>query len=164
MIDSLFKWKRVCLRQREAPLLKERERYLLVLLNQGVSKPRVRTIACILLHVIRLMELDQLRAVDRIEIQDAGRRWLTDAESHTTRRTGRTSLYLFTNTAVNWFSFHNLMTASGSGTSKLLKPPSSGSSRDHCAYTPSSGKMLLASRLELKVSLDEVCTWNAVTF
>src|ERR1035437_8802096 len=46
MIDSLFKWKRVRLRQREAPLLKERERYLLAMLNQGISKPRVRTHLC----------------------------------------------------------------------------------------------------------------------
>jgi integrase/recombinase XerD len=110
MIDSLFEWKRVRLKQREAPFLKERERYLSTLLNQGVSKPRVRTIACILLHVIRLMRLDQMRAVNRLEIQDAGERWLTDVESHTTKQPGRSSLYTFTNTAANWFRFHNLMT------------------------------------------------------
>ena len=54
MIDSLFVRERVRLKQREAPLLKERERYLIALLNQGVSKARVRSIAFILLHVIRL--------------------------------------------------------------------------------------------------------------
>jgi hypothetical protein len=65
MIDCLFVRERVRLKQREAPLLKERERYLIALLDQGVCKARVRSIACILLHVIRLMELDQLRAVSR---------------------------------------------------------------------------------------------------
>jgi len=54
MIDSLFVRERVRLKQREAPLLKERERYLIALLDQGVCKARVRSIACILLHVIRL--------------------------------------------------------------------------------------------------------------
>ena len=109
MIDSLFVRERVRLKQREAPLLKERERYLIALLNQGVCKARVRSIACILLHVIRLMELDQLRAVSRNEIHDAGRRWLTDVEGHTTRQQGKTSLYMFTNIATNWFRYCKLV-------------------------------------------------------
>jgi site-specific recombinase XerD len=69
----------------------------------------VRSIACILLHVIRLMELDQLRAVSRGEIHDAARRWLTDVESHTTRQQGKTSLYMFTNIATNWFRYCKLV-------------------------------------------------------
>ena len=81
MLDRLFEWKRARVKQREAPLLKERERYLLALLNQGVSRTRVRTIACILLHVIRLMEIAELRSVDRNEIRQAAQRWLTDPES-----------------------------------------------------------------------------------
>ncbi len=109
MIDSLFVRERVRLKQREAPLLKERERYLIALLNQGVCKARVRSIACILLHVVRLMELDQLRAVSRSEINDAGRRWLTDVQGHTTRQQGKTSLYMFTNIATNWFRYNNLV-------------------------------------------------------
>jgi hypothetical protein len=47
MIASLFTWNRVRLCQIQAPLRKERERYLLALLNQGISKPRVRTIATV---------------------------------------------------------------------------------------------------------------------
>jgi hypothetical protein len=68
MIDNLFAWKRIQTKQREAPLLKERERYLLALLNQGVCKGRVRSIASVLLHVIRLLELHQMRPVSRDEI------------------------------------------------------------------------------------------------
>jgi integrase/recombinase XerD len=110
MIDSLFAWKRIQSKQREAPLLKERERYLSALLNQGVCKARVRTIACLLLHITRLLKLsDHLRAVTRIEIQDAGQRWLTDTEGHTTRGPGTSSLYTFTHTAENWFRFCNSM-------------------------------------------------------
>jgi integrase/recombinase XerD len=109
MIDSLFVRERVRLKQREAPLLKERERYLSALINQGIRKARVRSIANILLHVVRLMEMDQLRAVSREEIHDAGRRWLTDVEGHTTRQQGKTSLYMFTNIATNWFRYNKLV-------------------------------------------------------
>jgi len=55
------------------------------------------------------MELDQLRTVSRIEIHDAGRRWLTDVEGHTTRQQGKTSLYMFTNIATNWFRYNQLV-------------------------------------------------------
>lgn len=61
MIEDIFKWERIRSIQREAPFLRERERFLLYMLNQGIGKPRVRTVASILLHVVRLMELDRLR-------------------------------------------------------------------------------------------------------
>jgi integrase/recombinase XerD len=111
MIESFFAWKSVQRKQREAPLLKERERYLLALLNQGVSKMRARSTASLLIHIVRFMEMDQLREVNRAEIRDAGKRWLTDRESHTTRRPGKTSLYAFVNAAEHWFRFHNVLAA-----------------------------------------------------
>jgi len=111
MLDSFFEWKRVQQKQREAPLFKERERYLVALVNQGVCKMRVRSIASILLHIVRLMQMDQPRVVDRNEIRNAAQRWLTDDETHTTRQPGKGSLYAFTNVAENWFRFHNLLAA-----------------------------------------------------
>jgi hypothetical protein len=83
----------------------------ITLLTQGVCKARVRTVASMLLHIIRLMELHQLRPVSRNEIHDAGLRWLTDAESHTTRQPGKTSAYAFSDIAENWFRFHSVLTA-----------------------------------------------------
>jgi hypothetical protein len=64
MVESLFTWKRIQAKHLQAPLLKEREQYLIHLLNEGVSLDRVRSVATLLLHVIRLMEFDQLRPVE----------------------------------------------------------------------------------------------------
>jgi integrase/recombinase XerD len=108
MIESIFVFESTRARQREAPLLKEREQYLSYMLSEGVSKQRVRTIASMLLHVIRLMELSCLRVVDMAEIQQGSQRWLTDT-SHKMRRPGESSVSSFTYTAKNWFRFHDLI-------------------------------------------------------
>jgi site-specific recombinase XerD len=108
MIESLFVFESTRSRQRSAPLLKEREQYLSYMIDQGVSKQRVRTIASMLLHIIRLMELSSPRSVDMIEIQRASQLWLTDT-SHKMRRLGESSVSSFTYTARNWLRFHNLI-------------------------------------------------------
>jgi integrase/recombinase XerD len=108
MIESIFVFESTRARQREAPLLQEREQYLSYMLSEGVSKQRVRTIASMLLHVIRLMELSCLRVVDMAEIQQGSQRWLTDT-SHKMRRPGESSVSSFTYTAKNWSRFHGLI-------------------------------------------------------
>src|SRR5665213_638890 len=110
MIENIFAFESSRSRQRDAPLLREREEYLSYMLNEGVSKQRVRTIAAMLLHIIRLMELTCFRAVDLAEIQQAAQRWLTDT-SHKTRPNGRSSTSSFMYTARNWFRFHNMISA-----------------------------------------------------
>jgi integrase/recombinase XerD len=54
MMDSIFFFESIRVRQRAAPLLKEREQYLSYMLHEGVSKQRVRTIAAMLLNIMRL--------------------------------------------------------------------------------------------------------------
>ena len=108
MIESIFVFESTRSRQREAPLLKEREQYLSYMLNEGVSKQRVRTIASMLLHIIRLMELSCLRTVDMTEVQQGSQRWLTDT-AHKMKRPGVSSASSFTYTARNWLRFHNLI-------------------------------------------------------
>lgn len=90
-----------------APLLKEREQYLAYLLQNGVSRQRVRTAGCILLHIIRLLALEQMRMVLASEITEACARWLTDPAAHNTRAVGPHSAESFTGTAVRWFRFHD---------------------------------------------------------
>ena len=87
---------------------KEREQYLSYMLREGASKQRVRTIASMLLHVIRSMELSCLRVIDTAEIQQGSQRWLTDT-SRRVRRPGASSVSSFTYTAKNWFRFHGLL-------------------------------------------------------
>jgi site-specific recombinase XerD len=69
----------------------------------------VKRIASFLLHIIRLMNLNQLRTVNQDEIQDAGRRWLADDGCLTTRQRGNSSLYHFVNTAQDCFRYHKLL-------------------------------------------------------
>jgi len=65
MIERLFSFPSVLRRHLDAPLLEERNQYLTFLLNQGVSTQRLRTVATMLLHIMRLMELDCMRGVYR---------------------------------------------------------------------------------------------------
>ena len=108
MIENLFVFESTRLRQRGAPLLEEREQYLSHMLEQGVSRQRVRTIASMLLHIVRLMELTSVRSVDMTEIHQAGQRWLKDT-SHKLKRSGESSASSFTYTAKNWLRFLNLI-------------------------------------------------------
>ena len=77
-IDHVFEWERVRQIQRDAPLFDEREQYLSHMLDAGVSKERVRTVASIPLHVIRLLDMDRMRPVAMTEIERASRLWAID--------------------------------------------------------------------------------------
>jgi integrase/recombinase XerD len=109
MIASLFIRPIARARHQEAALLKEREQYLSHLLLQGTSHQRVRSVASILLQVIRLMEIVNPRSVALEEIHNAGAQWAKDGNAHKTRRAGMSSAYAFTNVAKSWFRFHGLL-------------------------------------------------------
>jgi len=107
MIEQIFGWERVRQIQRDAPLFDERERYLSHMLDLGVSKERVRSIASILLHVVRLIGLDRIRPVAVAEIEQASHLWMIDSQVHITRRAGPTSAESFAHTAIKWLRFHD---------------------------------------------------------
>jgi integrase/recombinase XerD len=109
MIESLYSWPSVRSKQVAAPLLKEREHYLSYLLSQGISTQRVRTIATMLLHIIRLVKIDQPRIVELEEIKQAGLRWASDVESHITRKAGPHSEGHFVFVALKWLRFANMV-------------------------------------------------------
>jgi integrase/recombinase XerD len=109
MIESLFTWPRLRQKQSTAPLLKQREDYLSHLLSLGISTQRVRTVATMLLHIMRLMELDCPRIGNMDEIKRASARWVTDTESHGTRKFGPCSEEHFTHVALKWFRFINFI-------------------------------------------------------
>src|SRR5258707_1203072 len=109
MVETLFTWPRLRSKQLAAPLLKEREHYLCHLLSQGISAQRVRTIATMLLHIIRLVKIDQPRIVEMEEIKRAGLRWSSDVESHITRKAGPCSEGHFVFVALKWLRFANLV-------------------------------------------------------
>jgi integrase/recombinase XerD len=106
MVETLFTWKRIKTKHLQAPLLREREQFLTYLLNEGVSLDRIRTIATMLLHVIRLMKFDQIRIIERSEVISAEELWKKDTtEAHSTRKVGRTSAESFHYAALQWLTF-----------------------------------------------------------
>ena len=109
VIDGIFRRRRVRTLQHDAPLLAERAGFLSHLLDEGISKWYARSTACMLLHVIRLLGLQSLRPVQMAEVEEASERWMTDTASHTTRRAGKTSRGSFTNAAVKWLQFHQVL-------------------------------------------------------
>jgi hypothetical protein len=63
MIESILEEPLALARHRMAPLVKEREEFLSLLLRQGTSPRRVRSIAPYLIHAVRLLKLTNLRDV-----------------------------------------------------------------------------------------------------
>lgn len=93
----------------DAPLLQEREQYLMCLMHQGSSHKRVRQVASALLRVIQVMDLSSLRLVESSEIDVAGERWLADPTASLRKPAGEISLREFRREALNWFRFHQAL-------------------------------------------------------
>jgi hypothetical protein len=109
IIDILFQRQYERIRQREAPLLREREQYLNHLMYSGASVRRVRVIASKLLHINRLIGMKSLRKVDEVELAQAVEGWVAYIDEHPRRRIAATTSYTFLNTTVNWLRFHDLL-------------------------------------------------------
>jgi integrase/recombinase XerD len=102
----------VQVRQDAAPLRKEREQYLTHLLNQGTNPQFVRAIAARLVHINRLLNISEPRAVSSLEVRDATQKWLHHIADHQSRGVSPSSAYTFQHTTENWLRFHNLLIAS----------------------------------------------------
>jgi len=111
MIDSVYLIASVREKHRKAPLFVEREKYLSYLLEIGTDRERVRSVATMLLHVVRLLQLDSLRPVGIDEVLAGSRRWMDDASAGRHRKSGVASSYTFQVTATNWLRFHGLLIA-----------------------------------------------------
>jgi len=61
------------------------------------------------LHVIRVMEVDELRTVEEIEIQRAAERWAQEEDPHRLVQGRKASVSRFTRTARDWFRFQGLL-------------------------------------------------------
>lgn len=109
MIEIIFAWERVRDKHKSAPLLRERERYLLHLQQQGFTRERLSTHANLLLHVVRLLHLSELRPVEAEEIETAALNWSTDVKSHVNRGPGPGSANVFRWCAIHWLSFNGCL-------------------------------------------------------
>src|SRR4051794_9849468 len=99
----------VRVRQDAAPLRKEREQYLTHLLNQGTNPKFVRAVAGRLVHINRLLDLSEPRAVSSVQVCEATQNWLRHIADHQSRGVRPSSAYTFQHTTENWLRFHNLL-------------------------------------------------------
>ncbi len=111
MINSVFLIETVREKHRTAPLLAEREKYLSYLFEIGTRRERVRNVASMLLHVIRLLKLDSPRPVGMDEILQGCERWLDDSNARRHRSSGVASPYLFRLAATNWLRYQGTLIA-----------------------------------------------------
>ena len=106
MIESLVEQAGARHRHRMAPLLREREMYLMHLLRRGTSHFHARSVAAYLIHIVRLMGFTQLRPVGIDGIERAGRRWARYKGPHRRKSAGKGAAAVFAGVAKNWFRFH----------------------------------------------------------
>lgn len=109
MIESLYVHPSARKRHLDGPMLKEREDYLLHLSLQGTSLERVRSVASIVCHATRLLNLAGPRKIDQTEIAIASSRWTTDKEFHKNVSAGIYSAYKFSSITEGWLRFHDLL-------------------------------------------------------
>ena len=107
MLDVIFRTPSALKRHRSVPLVKEREVFLTHLLRQGSSRPAVRTVAILLLHIIRVMKLRKMRDIHLAEVQEAANRWARYSGPHRMRPAGRCTTGYFTFAAKKWLRFHD---------------------------------------------------------
>ena len=93
-------------RQRQAPLLKERESFLSHLQQQGTSRKALRNLSAELLQVMRLLKLTEMRDVSLEEIQRAARRWARQQRTNPKAHSYGYSASFFTYAAKKWLGFH----------------------------------------------------------
>lgn len=75
MFEQIYQWPRLIERHRQAPLRLERERFLRHLLEQGYCHSKVLGTATYMLHIIRVLELTELRVVQEEEIEKGADFW-----------------------------------------------------------------------------------------
>jgi len=104
-MDSVFLVENIRERHRNAPLFAEREKYLEYLFEIGTRRERVRNVAAMLLHIVRLLELNSPRLVGMDEVLLGSKRWVDDPGTYRHRRAAVASGYTFQLVATNWLRY-----------------------------------------------------------
>jgi hypothetical protein len=104
----IFSFKSSQGRHQQAPLLEAREKFLLHMLTQGTSIRRMRSIATMLLHIIRVMNLTCTRLVTITEVHEGAIKWSADIEFRTKNGHAKT-VKNFTYLAMKWLRFSAML-------------------------------------------------------
>ena len=75
MLEKLFKYPAVLFRQRSAPLLEERERYLTYRAEEGCSNATLLRIARELFQITQLLDISSKSGITSEQINNMGKRW-----------------------------------------------------------------------------------------
>jgi len=100
-------------RHRAAPLREERAQYLAHRTAQGIGPHYVQHHGAMLLHVIRILNLNEPRHVSFDEVERAGELWSADTKHHTNRKAGKHSKHVFVTAATLFLGFHGLLKKDG---------------------------------------------------
>ena len=109
MIDSIFKRQYTRTVHKNAPFLREREAYLENLQASGRTKHYLQKTATTILHIIRLLDLKELRPVDNLEIKSAALKWASEETWQRELRGRRTVADRFIHSARKWLRFQHLL-------------------------------------------------------
>jgi len=107
MFDLLFTFELARLRHRTAPLLREREQFLVSLKKRGSSHATLLQNATRLIHIIEFLKLGSLRPIGFAEIKRAGSAWVTRDDPKRMQTASRSLIYGFTGLAKRFLQFHN---------------------------------------------------------
>lgn len=118
MIESMFAWPGTRERHLSTPLLKERERYLAHVQQQGASLHRVKSIAATLVHAVRLLGMSEARSIDPSEVMAASATWEKDEMYRMRGSGGKYSARKFQGITRGWLRFLGLLSKRN-----ILLPP-----------------------------------------
>ena len=102
MFESYFSMPVAIARHRAAPLASERENFLDFLAESGTGCANLRTVACYLLTIVKILRLRELRDVTTDEIERASRRWDTNRKKYSGHKAGSWSAQYFGWMARRW--------------------------------------------------------------
>ena len=75
IFEHIYKTSRLIEKHRQAPLRSEREQYLRHLLERGYCHSKLLGTATYMLHIVRVLELNELRVINEEEIQKGAKTW-----------------------------------------------------------------------------------------
>jgi site-specific recombinase XerD len=104
MLEKLFKYPAVLTHHKNAPLLEERNRYLIHCAEQGYSHASLLRIARELFQIVQILD-PSISGVTAEQIKEAGNRWARQQCRRGRAQTLRWSRDLFVQTATEWFRF-----------------------------------------------------------
>ena len=105
MLEKLFKYPAVLFRQRSAPLLEERERYLTHRAEDGCSNATLLRIARELFQITQLLDIPSKAGITSEQIRNAGKRWARQQCCRGRIHRLKWSYSLFVQVATDWLRF-----------------------------------------------------------